>query len=260
MLKIKNIYKIYNDGRQQIEAVNNLSFKVEDKQFVALVGPSGCGKTTFLKIIAGLLEPSSGEVVLEGKKILGPSKERGLIFQNFNLFPWLTVRQNISFGLDLQKLDNWKKKEIVDRYLRITGLKDFADFYPKDLSGGMQQRVAIARTLANNPKIILMDEPFGSLDSQTRSQMQEFLINLWETERKTIMFVTHNVSEAIFLADKIYVLTKRPMRIKKIFKVPFPRSRTRALKRTKDFFVFESKITQELDRNNYFQITQSRPG
>lgn len=248
MLKIKNISKIYNSGKKQIEVVSNLSFELRDKQFVVLVGPSGCGKTTFLKIIAGLLTPSSGEVILDGKKILMPGKERGMIFQNFNLFPWLTVRKNISFGLDVQRLDNTKKKEIVDRYLRITGLEDFAEFYPKDLSGGMQQRVAIARTLANNPKIILMDEPFGSLDSQTRSQMQEFLINLWETERKTIIFVTHNVGEAIFLADKIYVLSKRPMRIKKLFKVPFPRPRTHALKRSKDFFAFESKITQELER------------
>lgn len=248
MLKIKNISKIYNDGKQQTEAIDNISLEIEDKRIVAFVGPSGCGKTTFLKIIAGLLEPSRGEVILDGEKILGPGKERGLIFQNFNLFPWLTVRKNISFGLDLQKLDITKNKEIVDRYLRITGLEDFAKFYPKDLSGGMQQRVAIARTLANNPKIILMDEPFGSLDSQTRSQMQEFLINLWETERKTIVFVTHNVAEAIFLADKIYVLTKRPMKIKKIFKVPFPRPRSSALKRRKDFFAFENMIAKELER------------
>ena len=250
MLEIKNISKIYDSGRQQIEAISNLSFKVGEKQFIALVGPSGCGKTTLLKIVAGLLTSTSGEVLLDRKKILGPEKERGLIFQNFNLFPWLTVRENISFGLDLQQLENAKKKEIVEHYLQITGLLDFSEFYPKNLSGGMQQRVAIARTLANDPKILLMDEPFGSLDSQTRSQMQEFLIKIWEIEQKTILFVTHNINEAIFLADKIYVLTKRPMLIKRMFKVPFPRPRTNALKRTKDFFEFEGKISQELERED----------
>ena len=250
MLEIKNISKIYDSGGVQTEVISDVSFKVEDKQFVALVGPSGCGKTTLLKIVAGLLTPTTGEVLLDGEKIAEPGKDRGLIFQNFNLFPWLTVRGNISFGLDLQKLDRAKKREIVEHYLEITGLLDFAEFYPKNLSGGMQQKVAIARTLANDPKILLMDEPFGSLDSQTRSQMQEFLIKLWEVEQKTILFVTHNVREAIFLADKIYILTKRPMRIKKIFKVPFPRPRTKALKRTKAFFEFEGKIAKELEKTN----------
>ena len=191
---------------------------------------------------------SDGSIILDGNKILSSGKDRGLVFQQFTLFPWLTVRGNISFGLDLQKMNSEKKIEIVNHYLDITGLKDFAEFYPKDLSGGMQQRVAIARTLANSPKILLMDEPFGSLDSQTRSQMQEFLTKLWEAEHQTIVFITHDIGEAVFLADTVYVLSKRPMEIKNMFSVPFARPRTHTLKHTKEFFEFENKIAQELER------------
>src|SRR3989344_1979238 len=247
MLELKNVSKTYTQNNQQVEAIKNLNLSVKEREFIALVGPSGCGKTTLLKIIAGLIPATNGEVVLDGKKILNPGKDRGLVFQQFTLFPWLTVRENISFGLDLQKLESKKKTEIVNHYLGITGLKDFAEFYPKNLSGGMQQRVAIARTLANNPKILLMDEPFGSLDSQTRSQMQEFLTKLWETEHKTILFITHDVGEAAFLADVVYVLSKRPMEIKNKFDVPFARPRIRTLKNTKEFFEFENKIAQELE-------------
>ena len=248
MLELKNISKIYTQNNQQVEAIKNLNLSVKEREFIALVGPSGCGKTTLLKIIAGLISASGGEVILDGKKILNPGKDRGLVFQQFTLFPWLTVRENISFGLELQKLDSKKKAEIVNHYLGVTGLKDFAEFYPKNLSGGMQQRVAIARTLATKPKILLMDEPFGSLDSQTRSQMQEFLTGLWEAEHHTILFVTHNVEEALFLADTIYVLGKRPTEIKNMFSVPFARPRVHVLKHTKEFFEFENKIAQELER------------
>lgn len=247
MLEITNISKIYSNDGKRIEAVKDFSLSLDEHKFIALVGPSGCGKTTFLKIIAGLISASGGDVVLDGQKIFSPGKDRGLVFQQFTLFPWLTVRENISFGLDLQKLESKKKTEIVNHYLDATGLQDFAEFYPKDLSGGMQQRVAIARTLANNPKILLMDEPFGSLDSQTRSQMQELLTKLWETEHKTILFITHDVSEAVFLADIVYVLGKRPMEIKNKFDIPFARPRIRALKNMNQFFEFENKIAQELE-------------
>lgn len=248
MLEITNISKTFANDGKRTEAVKNFSLSLNEHKFIGLVGPSGCGKTTLLKIIAGLIPASSGDVVLDGQKVLSPGKDRGLVFQQFTLFPWLTVKENISFGLDLQKLDSKKKTEIVNHYLGVTGLQDFAEFYPKDLSGGMQQRVAIARTLANNPKILLMDEPFGSLDSQTRSQMQELLTKLWETEHKTILFITHDVGEAAFLADTVYVLSKRPMEIKNKFDVPFARPRIRTLKNTKEFFEFENKIAQELER------------
>ena len=247
MLEITNISKTYDNDGKRTEAVKDFSLSLNEHKFIGLVGPSGCGKTTLLKIIAGLIPASSGHVILDGQIILSPGKDRGLVFQQFTLFPWLTVKENISFGLDLQKLESKKKTEIVNHYLGVTGLQDFAEFYPKDLSGGMQQRVAIARTLANNPKILLMDEPFGSLDSQTRSQMQELLTKLWETEHKTILFITHDVGEAAFLADVVYVLSKRPMEIKNKFDVPFARPRIRTLKNTKEFFEFENKIAQELE-------------
>lgn len=247
MLELKNISKVYTNEGQKVEAIKDLDLVIKEREFIAMVGPSGCGKTTFLKIIAGLIEASEGEVILDGKKVVGPGKDRGLVFQNFTLFPWLTVKENIEFGLNLQNIDSKKKEETVNHYLNITGLKDFAHFYPKNLSGGMQQRVAIARTLANNPKILLMDEPFGSLDSQTRSQMQEFLTKLWEAEHKTILFITHDVGEAVFLADKVYVLGKRPMQIKNVFDVPFPRSRKHDLKHSTEFFEFENKIAKELE-------------
>lgn len=247
MLKIKNVSKIYDNSKQQIEAVRDVSLEIKDQQFVAFVGPSGCGKSTLLKIIAGLLMPSSGEIILDQEKISKPSKDRGMIFQGFSLFPWLTVRKNISFGLNLQGLNKEKKEKIIEHYLLTTALSDFADVYPKNLSGGMQQRVAIARTLANNPKILLMDEPFGSLDSQTRSKMQEFLVKIWEDNRKTILFVTHDVEEAIFLADTVYLLSKRPAQIKKVFHVPFARPRLHELKYSQEFFELEKDIARELE-------------
>lgn len=248
MLELKHISKTYIGRQQPVEAIKNLNLSIQDREFIAMVGPSGCGKTTLLKIIAGLAQASCGEVVLDGKQITGPGKDRGLVFQSFTLFPWLTVEKNISFGLDMQRLDAQKKSEVVGHYLGITGLEDFRSFYPKNLSGGMQQRVAIARMLANNPKILLMDEPFGSLDSETRSQMQEFLTKLWEQEHKTILFITHDVGEAVFLADTVYVLGKRPMEIKSVFAVPFPRPRVHALKHSKEFFDFENRIARELEQ------------
>ncbi len=248
MLELKNISKIYTNDNLRIESIKNLSLSVADREFIALIGPSGCGKSTLLRMIAGLIPATSGEIILNGKRITGSGQDRGLVPQSFTLFPWLTVKENISFGLDLQKLEAKKKTEIVNHYLEATGLKDFAEFYPKNLSGGMQQRVAIARTLANNPKILLMDEPFGSLDAQTRSQMQEFLTKLWESERQTIIFVTHDVGESIFLADTVYVLSQRPMEIKNIFHVPFNRPRTKILKQTKEFFEFKKEINQTLEQ------------
>ena len=247
MLEVKHLSKIYESNGRKVEAINDLSFRVEDKQFIALVGPSGCGKTTFLKIAAGLLEKTEGEILLDGKEISGPGQDRGMVFQNFTLFPWLTVRKNIGFGATLREVNSAEKQRIVEHYLRVTGLTEFADFYPKDLSGGMQQRAAIGRTLANNPKVLLMDEPFGSRDTQTRSQMQEFLTKLWESDHQTIVFVTHDVNEAIFLADKVCVLSRRPTKIKTVYDVPFSRPRAHEIKHAPEFFAFASKIAKELE-------------
>lgn len=247
MLQVKNLSKTYDNNGKSTEVIKDLSFGIGDKQFIAIVGSSGCGKTTILKIIAGLLESTKGEILLDNKVVSEPCQDRGMIFQNFSLFPWLTVKNNIGFGLDVRNIDQKEKDKIIEHYLRVTDLTDFADFYPKSLSGGMQQRVAIARTLANNPKILLMDEPFGSLDSQTRSAMQEFLTKLWESEQKTILFVTHDVEEAIFLADKVILLTTRPTKIKKEYNINFQRPRLHDLKFSEEFFKLEREITKDLE-------------
>ena len=247
MLELKHVSKKYQTNGKVVDVIKDLSFEIEDATFVAFVGPTGCGKTTLLKVIAGLVEPTSGEILMNGNEVIGPGADRGMIFQDFTLFPWLTVKDNIGFGLDIRGVNETEKNKKIEHYLKTTGLTDFADFYPKDLSGGMQQRVAIARTLANDPKILLMDEPFAALDAHTRSQMQDFLTSLWENEKKTVVFVTHDVSEAAFLADKICVLSKIPMKIKKVFDVPFPRRRLHELKHDPNFFTFCSKIAKELE-------------
>lgn len=242
-----DVSKTYEDGIKTIEAIKDIKLKVEEREFVAFVGSSGCGKTTLLKCVAGIIGPTKGKIVVDGQIITKPNKNIGMVFQEFSLFPWLTVRENIEFGLKIGNISLEKRTKIIKHYLNITGLKEFADVYPKSLSGGMKQRVAIARTLANNPKVILMDEPFGSLDSQTRSKMQEFLTKLWEDNRKTILFVTHDVEEAIFLADVVYLLSQRPAKIKQTFKVPFSRPRLHELKYSQGFFELEKEISKELE-------------
>lgn len=250
MLQIRNLSKTFNNAVEEIAVIRDVSFEIGDNQFVAIVGPSGCGKTTILKIISGLLEATDGKVVFDNLIVSGPGRDRGLVFQNFNLFPWLTVKDNIKFGLDVNNVDPKEKDKIIKHYLQVTNLVDFADFYPKNLSGGMQQRVAIARTIANSPKILLMDEPFGSLDSQTRSSMQEFLTKLWESEPKTILFVTHDVEEAIFLANKVILLTKRPAKIIKEYHINFQRPRNRNLKFSEQFLNLKREITKNLESHN----------
>lgn len=247
MLEIKNLTKKYANPSGAILAVSNLDFSIADSDFVSIIGPSGSGKSTVLRIISGLVKKSGGSVLLDRREADKPNREKGMVFQNFSLFPWLTVSENILFGLELGKSTSISEKEnILDHYLEMTGLRDFKDAYPKNLSGGMQQRVAIARALANTPKILLMDEPFGSLDSQTRSQMQELLTKIWEKEKMTVLFVTHDVSEAVFLSNKVIVLSERPARIKKIVDVPFKRPRNHELKKDKTFFEFVNQVEQEL--------------
>ena len=199
--------------------------QIPDKQFAVIVGPSGCGKSSLLDIIAGLKEPSGGQCTLDGKVIGGPGAERGMVFQNYSLFPWLTVMKNVEFGLSLK---NMAAKERVERarfYVNAVGLGGFENAYAKQLSGGMKQRVAIARSLANDPKILLMDEPFGALDSQTRTVMQELLLGVWEKNQKTVLFVTHDIDEALFLGEKVYVMSARPGRIIDTISVDFPHPR-----------------------------------
>lgn len=226
-LKVDNVSLRYQSPKgDTFTALDHVSFEVPDEQFAVIVGPSGCGKSSLLYLTAGLNEPTEGEIYVGGQKVEGPGADRGMVFQGYTLFPWLTVRQNIEFGLKRRKLPTSEIRTIVEFYLNEVGLAKFAEHYPKQLSGGMMQRVAIARALANDPQILLMDEPFGALDSQTRLQMQQLLLQVWGNSKKTVVFVTHDIDEAILLADRIYVMGARPGRIKEILDVPIERPRT----------------------------------
>lgn len=247
MLTIADVSHGYGKDGERLSTVENCSIDAPDGTFLALVGPSGCGKSTLLKLVAGLLRPQSGRITLDGHAVSRPARERGMVFQQYTLFPWLSVQNNVSFGLDIHGVPKSKKDAIVDHYLSIAGLSAFADAYPKNLSGGMQQRVAIARTLASGPRVLLMDEPFAALDTQTRGQMQDFLTSLWESERKTVLFVTHDVAEAAFLADTVVLLRPRPTSVHSLFRVPFPRPRRHELKRTQEFFDFVRGVTVALE-------------
>jgi NitT/TauT family transport system ATP-binding protein len=209
-----------------VTAVEALSLTVRDREFVSIVGPSGCGKSTLLRVIAGLLRPTSGEIRLNDLPVGGPGADRGMVFQSYTLFPWLTVQGNVEFGPRLRGVVQDECRAVARRYIELVGLAGFEHAYPKELSGGMQQRAAIARALANAPEILLMDEPFGALDAQTRALMQELLLSVWEQTHKTVLFVTHDIEEAILLSDRIYIMTARPGRIKVEIPVPIPRPRT----------------------------------
>lgn len=209
-VSIKDLVRKFDTRKGEVVALNGVSLDIKENEFVCVVGPSGCGKSTILNIVSGLLEPTSGTVTCNGKPIKGTSSERGVVFQQYALFPWLTVRKNIEFGLKLQKKSKSEMREITDKYLKIVDLEDFADSYPKELSGGMKQRVAIARAYAVNPEILLMDEPFGALDAQTRTQLQSELLLTWEQEKKTCMFITHDIDEAIILAQRVVIMSARP--------------------------------------------------
>jgi NitT/TauT family transport system ATP-binding protein len=222
--------------------LQDVSFNVDSNEFICVVGPSGCGKSTILNIIAGLIEPTSGTVKVGGKMISGPGRERGVVFQQYALFPWKTVFENVRFGLKYQKIPEKRCCEIAEKYLEVVGLKDFKDAYPKELSGGMKQRVAIARAYAANPEVLLMDEPFGALDAQTRVQLQENLLKTWEGERKTCFFITHDVEEAIFLAQRIIIMSARPGRIKEIIEVSLPYPRAQEVKLTKEFNEIKNEL------------------
>ncbi|WP_460157842.1 ABC transporter ATP-binding protein [Pseudomonas sp. S2_H10] len=223
-------------------ALEEVSFEVPDQQFAVLVGPSGCGKSSLLYLTAGLAEPTSGEIYVGGQQVEGPGADRGMVFQSYTLFPWLTVRQNVEFGLKRRGMPAAERKDIVDYYVNEVGLSGFADNYAKQLSGGMMQRVAIARALANDPQILLMDEPFGALDSQTRLQMQQLLLRVWGNSKKTVLFVTHDIDEAILLGDRVYVMGARPGRIKQILDVPIERPRNLDMVMERSFIEMKREI------------------
>jgi NitT/TauT family transport system ATP-binding protein len=216
-----------SEKAETIEALSPISLSVNNEEFICILGPSGCGKTTLLRIIAGLESASSGSISVDGAPITRPSPKMAMIFQEYSLFPWRTVEENVALGLELRGLKKPDRVAAAEKYLDLVGLKGFEERYPHELSGGMRQRVAVARALAIEPSILLMDEPFGALDAQTRNRMQHELLHIWEKTKKTILFVTHSVDEAVFLADRIVVLTHRPGRIKEIVTIPATRPRER---------------------------------
>ena len=245
-VKIAHVEKIY-DGRQgKMIALNGVDLAIYENEFICVVGPSGCGKSTLLNIIAGLLEPSSGAVYVNGKKVEGTGTERGVEFQQYALFPWLTVLKNVMFGLKLKGMGDEEAKELAMKYIKMVQLEDFVDSYPKELSGGMKQRVAIARAYAVQPEVLLMDEPCGALDAQTRTQLQSELIQTWQEEKKTCFFITHDVEEAIILATKVIVMSARPGRIKRIIDINLPYPRTQDLKMQKEFLDLKAEIWGEV--------------
>ncbi len=242
----EHIDKIYTSGKKSTKAIEDVSIDIQDNDFVCIVGPSGCGKSTLLRMLAGLDFPSAGNIIIDDRKVNGPGPDRGMVFQTYTLFPWMTVEDNIKFGLKLKKLPKDEQQEIADRYLDIIGLKKFAKSYPKELSGGMKQRVAIARALANKPEVLLMDEPFGALDPHTKSMMQLLMREIWEKEHPTVVFITHDIDEAVFLADKIYVMSARPGKVIKEVNVYLPHKRRLELKDTPEFINIRKGINDLL--------------
>jgi NitT/TauT family transport system ATP-binding protein len=243
-IRILDLSKVFVKGRIEVKALELFDLEVADGEFVCLLGPSGCGKTTVLRILAGLETKSGGTVELRGREISKAGSDRGLVFQEFALFPWRTVRKNIEFGLEVKGVSEVERAKISSPLIDLVGLKGFEDSHPKELSGGMKQRVGIARALANEPAVLLMDEPFGSLDAQTRNLMQKELLRIWSATRKTILFVTHSVDEAVFLADRIVVMTARPGKVRVIVDVDLPRPRDRT---SREFIEVRGKVLTELD-------------
>ena len=234
-LLIEGVSKAFGNTK----ALERIDLEIEDNDFLCILGPSGCGKSTLLRIVAGLEVPSTGKVLLDGQPVQRPGPDRGMVFQSYTLFPWLTVRKNVLFGTR-------STPEKADSLLVKVGLKGFEDHYPKQLSGGMQQRTALARALANDPKILLLDEPFGALDNQTRALMQELLLKIWEADRKTVLFVTHDIDEAIFMASRVAVMSARPGRLKTIVPVGLPHPRHYTMKTTPEFSALKAALTEEI--------------
>jgi NitT/TauT family transport system ATP-binding protein len=223
-IEIRNLRKVYDTPERRVHALENVNLDVEDGEFLCLVGLSGCGKTTLLNILAGFVEITSGQVLMDGKP-LTDDYDKGVVFQEYALFPWRTASKNVEYGLEVRRVPVDKRQQIARELLRLVRLEEFADFYPHNLSGGMRQRVAVARALAFDPQVLLMDEPFGALDAQTREELQELTVDVWQKTRKTVVYVTHNLSEAVYLGTRVVVFLPRPGRIREILTVTLPRPR-----------------------------------
>ena len=255
-ITVKDVSRIFfSPSGERIDALKDVSLEVEDAfsaagrdigEFRVLLGPSGCGKSTLLRMIAGLDKPTSGQILVNGQPVTAPGKDRGMVFQKYTSSPWLTVADNVAYGMKINGVPEAQRKETVDRLLKSVGLTEFANVYPETLSGGMQQRVAIARTLALRPSVILMDEPFGALDAQTRSDMQQLLLQIWDETACTILFVTHDVEEAVYLADRIFIMSSHPGTIVEDVQVPFDRPRDLELKEKNEFHELQHYVLGRL--------------
>jgi NitT/TauT family transport system ATP-binding protein len=260
-LLIDNV-SVWFDDRQRgrVLAVDGVSAEISDGEFVCVVGPSGCGKSTLLNVVGGLVHANIGQVLVDGQPIAGPGPDRGMVFQSYTLYPWLSVRANIEFGLKLAKVPAAERRRVSDRLIELVRLEGFADTYPKALSGGMRQRVAIARALANNPRVLLMDEPFGALDAQTRALMQELLLDVWNREGRTVVFVTHDIDEAIFLADRVLIMSHRPGRIRLELPVPLTRPRGYALLATPEFAELKRQVLDVIHEESVLALEHAAAG
>ena len=247
-LAVESVSRVFPGVRHgpPTRALDRTDLAVADNDFIAILGPSGCGKSTLLRIVAGLDQPTTGRVLLDGQPVTRPGPDRGMVFQSYTLFPWLTVRQNICFGLREKGVSQAEQDRVAAEYVQRVGLSGFEEHYPKMLSGGMQQRTALARALANDPKILLLDEPFGALDNQTRALMQELLAGIWEADRKTVLFVTHDIDEAIFMANRVAVMTARPGRIKSDVRIDLPHPRHYTIKTTPEFSAYKARLTEDI--------------
>lgn len=246
-LVISGVVKTFEDSKRgDVVALDNMNFEVQEGEFFCIVGPSGCGKSTLLQIVAGLERPSGGYISVNGTVVEGPGLERGIVFQEYALFPWYTVQKNIEFGPKMRGISKKERQDIAREYIALTGLQGFENHFPHELSGGMKQRVAIARALANEPDILLMDEPFASIDSQLRENLQQEILQIWEKTKKTIVFVTHQIEEAIFLADKVLVMSARPGTVKEIVNQDLPRPRLQETRISPEFQAMESLVRKSV--------------
>jgi NitT/TauT family transport system ATP-binding protein len=241
-IKLRNLSMSFGQGANQVLAVNDVNLTVAPGEFVSIIGPSGCGKSTLLNVVAGFTPPTNGQALLDGAPITGPGPERGVVFQQYSLFPWMSVRKNVEFGLKMQGVAASKRETTARTLLGLAGLLAFENHYPDQLSGGMKQRVGIVRALATSPQVMLMDEPFGALDAQTRVVMQQILTNMWQKFRLSVLFITHDIEEAIFLSDRVFVMTARPGRIKAELPIPLPRPRTAEMMSSVEFIQILHKL------------------
>jgi len=254
-LQVRGLTKVFKTRREEVLALDNVDLDIADNEFVTLVGTSGCGKSTLLSIVAGLQQETSGDVYVDGEEVRGPGRDRGVVFQAYTLFPWLTARKNVEFALRGEDISRAQRAEKANELLALVGLERFADAHPNELSGGMQQRVAIARALSYKPQILLMDEPFGALDALTRQLMQELLTEVWEQHRLTVLFVTHDVEEAVYISDRVIVMTNRPGRIKTEIKVDLPRPRRYEMVGSPEFGSLYAEVLESI-REESLEIEQ----